>query len=137
MAWSTPVQFRSLVGHLHPALHAAPDYGPLQELGAPLIGVEEHEGCRRQIPGHDQAGKASAGAEIEEVSVGAALLGQHQGREAVCVKEMAFDRSRAEEAGIPRLDQDIGENVVIIAALVGVRHRRHRGLGQLAGEMTM
>jgi hypothetical protein len=106
-----------------PVTDPQPGDRPLQERRPPFVGVEQRQLGRRPLQGEDEAGQAGAGPEVERQCRASWVA--VRGGETPGVLDVRPDRAGAQEASVPRLDEDAVERCG--------RGRR----GQLAGAMTM
>jgi hypothetical protein len=121
-----PADLGSLLDNPDMALKATGDNRPLKKVGAALTGVQQHELCLRPFISQDETGKTSSGPKVQDEGLRGVLgLALRQIYEPLRVKEMAFNRSRAQKPELARSEKCssywFGNFVV-----VGSRHRRLR-----------
>jgi hypothetical protein len=113
-----------LVNETDAPLKPNPLHGPLEKLGAALIGLQQDHDHIRAFRSDDQAGQPPAGSQVKEVNrVRAQLAADHRG-EPLGVAEVRFDRSGPQEAGLSSGQKHLVESREAWSLVVGVRHRR-------------
>ncbi len=101
-------------------------YLSLEELGAPLIGIEEEERCVGPTGDQHQSWQPSTGTKIDNRARRAAQLGLDSSHEPKCVVDLVVDRhwsqksqlSRAKQLGLDRTADPVTD---LIADLKQVR----------------
>jgi hypothetical protein len=84
--------------HLNVALESAGEHGPLQELGAAIIRIEQNNVGVGPFGRQDQSRQPSTGTQVEDTCRFVTGLGPGQGDKAHGVAQMPLYRSRSEKA---------------------------------------